>query len=305
MSDPSLDIELEHRLEQLRSAPESRAFAPLADCYRRLRRHDDARRVCEAGIERHPTYVTAYVILARIHYEQGHEARARSVFERVLELDPQNLTAMRFLASAAERRGDDHAAIEYWRQVETFDPHDTVARVRREQLEVRSAESAPVALEHPLDEAAGLEEPKEIEAEAETAAEAPEQPASREVRVGQIATITLADIYYEQGFKAKALEIYRSVQRDAPGTPGVDERVVRIERELSDLQRRLEATRGGDPVEETLASLSDVLPPPVEPPATKAAEEAPAPSERSGGEADVDDFEHFRTWLGRIKARPF
>ena len=58
--------------------PDSRAFAPLADLYRRAGRFDDAFRVLEAGLAAHPRYISALVILGRCHLETGDPRPARS-----------------------------------------------------------------------------------------------------------------------------------------------------------------------------------------------------------------------------------
>ncbi len=58
--------------------PHSRAFAPLADLYRKAGRLEEAIEVLEAGLAEHPRYVSALVILARCHVDAGgRPSRAR------------------------------------------------------------------------------------------------------------------------------------------------------------------------------------------------------------------------------------
>ena len=89
------------RLEALRRRvqldPASIAFAPLAEELRRSGEHAEAVRVCLAGLEHHPAFLSARVTLGRalVALEQYQEARAE--FEYVLSVAPDNLLAHRSL----------------------------------------------------------------------------------------------------------------------------------------------------------------------------------------------------------------
>ena len=87
--------ELERRVRQ---DPASIAFGALAEEYRRAGRLEDAVAVCRAGLERHPSYLSARVSLGRALQELGQPADARTEFEYVLSLAPDNLAAIRGLA---------------------------------------------------------------------------------------------------------------------------------------------------------------------------------------------------------------
>ena len=87
--------ELERRVRQ---DPASIAFGALAEEYRRAGRLEDAIAACRAGLERHPSYLSARVTLGRALQELGLQAEARAEFEYVLSLAPDNLAAIRGLA---------------------------------------------------------------------------------------------------------------------------------------------------------------------------------------------------------------
>jgi two-component SAPR family response regulator len=55
--------ELKKRLTQ---NPDSLIFVPLADAYRKAGLLQDAIDVCTKGLEKHPTYMSARVVLGRI-----------------------------------------------------------------------------------------------------------------------------------------------------------------------------------------------------------------------------------------------
>jgi tetratricopeptide (TPR) repeat protein len=98
------------RLESLRrrveSDPASIAFAALAEEYRRAGMFQEAIETCKAGLQRHPSYVSAHVTLGRALLEVGQFEEAREELEHVLRVAPENLAAIRGLAEIHHRRGD-------------------------------------------------------------------------------------------------------------------------------------------------------------------------------------------------------
>jgi tetratricopeptide (TPR) repeat protein len=95
------------RIEDLRRRvlkdPASIAFAQLAEEYRRAGDCEEAVRVCEAGLEQHPAYLSARVTLGRALFELGRLEDARSEFLRVLDAAPDNLIAVGKLAEIHQR----------------------------------------------------------------------------------------------------------------------------------------------------------------------------------------------------------
>jgi len=95
------------RIEDLRRRvqkdPASIAFAQLAEEHRRAGDLEEAIRVCEAGLARHPAYISARVTLGRSLFELGRFEDARAEFERVLEAVPDNLIATGKLAEIEQR----------------------------------------------------------------------------------------------------------------------------------------------------------------------------------------------------------
>ncbi len=87
------------RLDDLRRRvekdPASIAFASLAEELRRAGEHDEAVRVCRAGLEHHPTYLSARVTMGRALVELRQFAEARNEFHHVLRAAPDNLLAQK------------------------------------------------------------------------------------------------------------------------------------------------------------------------------------------------------------------
>ena len=117
--------------------PDSRVFAPLADCLRKLGRLQEALGVCHTGLSKHPRYSSAFVILGKIHLERGDDEAAREAFERVLDFDPQNLLALRQLAELDETRDDWPAAVDRWEQVTALEIDPVKAEERLEAARAR------------------------------------------------------------------------------------------------------------------------------------------------------------------------
>lgn len=86
--------------------PASIAFAALAEEYRRGGFFEEAIATCEAGLKRHPSYLSARVTLGRSLIEVGRYEEAREHLEFVVRAAPENLAAIRGLAEIHNRRRD-------------------------------------------------------------------------------------------------------------------------------------------------------------------------------------------------------
>jgi tetratricopeptide (TPR) repeat protein len=127
--------------------PEGRIFTHLAEAYRKAGSLEEARDVLTAGIERHPDYSSAHVVLGRVLHDLGQHARARAEFIRVLELDGQNLVALRSLGDIARNEGRDEEALKYYQRLADQEPADDEVR---EIIDVMTGVAAsPDAETHP------------------------------------------------------------------------------------------------------------------------------------------------------------
>lgn len=106
--------DLERRVRQ---DPASIVFGALAEEYRRAGRFDDAVEACVAGLERHPSYLSARVTLARALQSLGRLDEARAELERVIAAAPDNLAAIRALAELHAPASSASPALESWLSV--------------------------------------------------------------------------------------------------------------------------------------------------------------------------------------------
>jgi tetratricopeptide (TPR) repeat protein len=103
MAESSRIEELKRRVQM---DPASIAFAALAEEYRRAGQFEAAIATCQAGLQRHPAYLSARVTLGRSLIEVGRYEQAKEQLEHVLRLAPENLAAIRGLAEIHHRRGE-------------------------------------------------------------------------------------------------------------------------------------------------------------------------------------------------------
>lgn len=85
--------------------PEGRAFAPLADAYRRAGDFRLAVELLRDGLDRHPGFVAGHLVAAQLFLEKGLLEEAELASRRALELDPENPMAVEILAAALEAKG--------------------------------------------------------------------------------------------------------------------------------------------------------------------------------------------------------
>jgi tetratricopeptide (TPR) repeat protein len=116
MTETTRLAELQRRVQR---DPASISFAALAEEYRRLGQFREAIDTCRAGLQRHPSYLSARVTLGRALLEIGDYDEAAAELELVLRSAPENLAAIRALAEIHRRRGEMPEAIEHY--------HDAIA----------------------------------------------------------------------------------------------------------------------------------------------------------------------------------
>jgi len=194
------------RLDELKARwerePFSRAFVPLAEEYRRLGRLAEAEKACREGLQRHPNYHSARVLLGRTLLELDRLDEAAEEFRRVLEIEPQNLLAGRLLAGIYRSQGRWGDALETFRRLQLFYPDNAEVRTQVYQLE-RGPEGGGGRASGP----------------------AAEIPAPEDA----LATNTLAEIYLRQGLIDRAVAVYENMLRADPDNHAVRRRVAEIQ----------------------------------------------------------------------------
>ncbi|MGD0485069.1 MAG: tetratricopeptide repeat protein, partial [Gemmatimonadales bacterium] len=102
--------------------PDGRYFAPLADAYRKAGQVDHALEVVHAGLDKHPDYLSAHIVLGRCLLDKKDDSGAADAFQRVLGLDAENIIALKSLAEIAERKNEPLQARQWLQQLLKIDP---------------------------------------------------------------------------------------------------------------------------------------------------------------------------------------
>jgi len=119
--------------------PKGRNFAPLADAYRKAGQLDQAIELCKNGLERHPDYVSAYIVYGRCLVDKKDDNGADEVFHKVLSLDPENIIGLRVLAEIAERNSRFDQAVVWLSHLLNADPMNGDAAEALARMKTKAA----------------------------------------------------------------------------------------------------------------------------------------------------------------------
>jgi len=137
-------------LAQKQTNTPTRAFVSLADKYLKNNRIDEAIRILTEGLQHHPTYVAARMMLGNAYQRGGYTIAAKKEFEEIAKLHPENVLAYKKLALIHKEAGQLGEAVELCNCVLTIDPDDKQAKrllaaVQEEisDIEDRDADTLP------------------------------------------------------------------------------------------------------------------------------------------------------------------
>ncbi len=152
MAQPTSNPKIEELRFRIKTDPKSRLFYPLAEELRKISQWDESERVLRAGLEHHPTYLSAWVSLGRVLRDQHQDAGAIEAFKKALQLDPGNVVAARLLGDSYLTTGDRVEAIKKYKLVLALMPGDQEIESIIEGLD---REINPIVLATVSDEEAG------------------------------------------------------------------------------------------------------------------------------------------------------
>jgi tetratricopeptide (TPR) repeat protein len=154
--------------------PQGLTFAPLAEVHRKNGDVARALELLRAGLELHPNYIPASIVLGRCHWDLGDLPAAESAFSHVLRLDDENVIALKSLADINEKLERFTEAQRWLNRLISVDRSNDEARQQLARLE--TVRQQPKAVEAPLPppplaekQPAPVQEAKAPEAEAQEA----------------------------------------------------------------------------------------------------------------------------------------
>ena len=124
--------------------PQGLTFAPLAEVHRKNGEVKRALDLLGPGLQLHPDYIPASIVLGRCHMDLGDVPAAEAAFLRVLSLDGENVIALKALGDISERLLKFDDAERWLNTLLTLDRSNDDAREQLQRVEIarRQAEVA-------------------------------------------------------------------------------------------------------------------------------------------------------------------
>ena len=189
--------------------PGSTIFVSLAETYRKMGMLDDARQIISKGLDLHPDFSPAHIVLARVLCQLEDFDGSVTAFERSLELDEESLAALVGYARVQILLGDEVVARELLLKARHLTPADPVIN----KLLLSLPEDIEI-VDRQSDEATGLND----ESTGDTV---------------ELVSPTLAELYLSQGLSEKALDIFQQLSLQNPDDLTLRRRVKELESQLS------------------------------------------------------------------------
>ena len=230
-----------------RENPEGRTFAPLADAYRKAGDVPRALEILKYGLQLHPDYLSASIVLGRCHLDLGDLPGAETAFRRVLELDKENVIAIKALADITERQVRFGESEDWLNYLLSIDGSNEDARMQLTRLSI-------IREQH--DKMATLDLPEPPEKTAEVVAVPAEEPPPARIEPVTAKTPAIR-LDLEETVEipplAPAVEITEPMPETAEPAPGLDEVFALAE------QREEVPPLGEDPMQSALAASDEPL----------------------------------------------
>jgi tetratricopeptide (TPR) repeat protein len=117
-----LPPEIEKLSERLAKDPKSLVFSSLANAYRKHNMVDEAIEILQKGLEIHPNYASARIVLGKCYADKRMYELAKEQFQKALEGDPQNVVVLENLANVYKTLNQHTEAFDLYRRLLDLDP---------------------------------------------------------------------------------------------------------------------------------------------------------------------------------------
>ena len=194
----------------------------------------EALRVCVEGTRVFPRYTTGRLMLGRCYEALGSHVEAMLEYRRVLEVFPDNSLVLDLLKRAEQReqQGYDAFAAEWQARLQG----------RKDRLTFEEYVGPPGGGgDRSVDQIIEQLEAAPPRVSPENNSPAPEASRELPVPAGRFVTATLAEIYASQGEYDEAIEAYRTLAAQRPGSA---ERYQKRLEELEELKRQQQGPAG-------------------------------------------------------------
>lgn len=273
--------------KKLQSDEKSRVFARLADELRRSDHIEEAIELCRKGLQFHPDYASGHVVLGKCYQDRGDLEEARGAFREALTLDSGNVLVLKNLGDITFRQGDLEAAAEHYQRTLELDAGNAEVREVLEELktpqdehspadppkELSAVTEVPVFEEQFWEPPDAVPAPEEQEPTADAEGEEPKlSPEETELLRDEgdeesgkgpprgMATVTLAEVYFQQGLLDQAIETYQKVLRHQPDDEAVKGRLAELKALRSTNLKKKKAS-GEESIDDQKAEEPGLTPP--------------------------------------------
>lgn len=240
--------EIEELKKKLAQNPESLIFVPLADAYRKSGQLQEAIDVCKKGLEKHPSYMSARVVLGRIYGERNMLEEAVVELQKVEKADVDNIMVHSMLGNVYLKKKMYAEAVNQFQTVLGLNPEDL--ETQEKLKEALAAKQEPAAVKEtsqvkPAEPVITQEAPK-AEATAPLApVEKPEPEKEAATKYDVQKNMRVAELYTKKEEFDKAIEIYQEILNRDQENIIVSQRL----REVYDLQEKKVMRNRVKPVE--------------------------------------------------------
>jgi predicted regulator of Ras-like GTPase activity (Roadblock/LC7/MglB family)/lipopolysaccharide biosynthesis regulator YciM len=221
--------EVEELKKKLSQNPDSLIFVPLADAYRKAGQLDEAIEVCKKGLEKHPSYMSARVVLGRIYGEKDMLDEAVTELQKVEKADVDNIMVHIMLGNVYLKKKIYAEAVSQFQRVLALNPDDSETQEKLEEALSAKQGPAEAKAEAVKPQAEAKPEPAKVEAAVEAKPEAV-KPTDAKQDVSK--SMKAAELYTKKGEFDKSIEIYKEILDGDPGNIIISQRL----REVYDFQ---------------------------------------------------------------------
>jgi tetratricopeptide (TPR) repeat protein len=190
--------------------------------------HDECLSALEHVTRAIPEDIDALKILAHLYAEKGDDESAVRTYRTLLEFKPEDAESATQLQALLD--GGEHVVRTYVDDdldITDFPVragHETELDAEVDEEEIHELQESDIVYDEPL-------EPATVAADQETPSPVFEQH-------DPLSTVTLAELYVQQGFNAKALDIYRTILDADPANESIRAKISELEER--DLSREVE-----------------------------------------------------------------
>lgn len=235
--------------KQLEEDPRSRAFAPLAEAYRRVGLIENAFTVLKKGLRYNPDYLLGYLTLAQCYMDKGEYSLCYTTLRPLASQNRDNIKLQKLFGESAILTDNKEDALDTFKYLLFLQPKDQeIAQkvsVLENELQEEPVYSPPEDIKFNVEELSpsptldrslddwvqvdlssgseddedGADEEKDTEEDSWSveSLEVSEEPESEiEEKATPVMTHTLVDLYIQQGHKDKAIELLRKIHEIQP-----------------------------------------------------------------------------------------